>query len=148
MVHKIRIQTSRLRMPLTVEQMHRIAAQINEKAQNRRMIGHIDGAGDRGARIANASHIVLPTATVRGSWIVVEIEIADSPAGRTVKALIEAKVPIRGSLRAVGATGSDVAVYGVDVCLDTDCQEFTVLDDIVDALEESDNLRVELLADS
>jgi hypothetical protein len=130
--HKIRVYASKLSISLTPEQIQRVADQINERAQDRRILGQISGARDGKFRLSAASHAIIPTAEVIGSWIDVEIEPLDTPQGRTLKAWIDSGVPIRGVLRGVGSSGADVRVAGVDVVLDD--QEGTILDDIVEAI--------------
>jgi len=102
------------------------------------MIGQIDVPADGKMRLDKASHIVLPTARVRGSTILVEIEVLEQNSpGRTVAAFIKSGVAIQGTLRG-NVSGLGVAtVFAIDIDLDPNPEE-TVLDDIVDALEASD----------
>jgi hypothetical protein len=142
LVHRIRVRTSNWAQNLSLQQLESLANQINDKAQGRRMLGQISGVGlnDGKTRIHLASHVVLPTARVRGSSILVDIEvIAESGQGRTVAAFIESGLPIRGILRGVMFGWGDMRVHGVDLDLNTQDPEETVLDDIVDALDASDN---------
>lgn len=142
LVHKIRIRTSHWRQRPSLRHLQSIADQINERAQDKRLIGQIAGVGlnDGRSRIRQASHFVLPTARVRGSSIVVDVEIVtDNSPGRTVAALINSGVPIQGTLRCVMSDLDDIRVSGVDIDLSHAPPEDTVLDDIVDALEASDN---------
>ena len=142
LIHKLRIRTCNWRQTPTLQQLESIAAQINERAQDRRMIGQISGVGlnDRECRIRHASHIVMPTASVRGSSILVDIEILEqSNQGRTLAAFIKSGIPIQGELRGVMSDLADLRVTGVDVALSQQNLQETVLDDIVDALEVSDN---------
>jgi hypothetical protein len=142
LVHRIRIRTYTWRQGPTLQQLQAVADQINERAQDRRMIGQIYGAGinDGKTRLRHASHIVLPTARVRGSSILVEIEIVtDSSFGRTVAAFIDAGLQISGCLRGVGSSPEDFRVNTIDIDLSSTNPEETILDDIVDALEVSDN---------
>lgn len=139
--HRIRVRTYRWREGLTLAHLERIVEQINEKAQNRRMIGQIYGAGlnDGKSRISHASHYVMPTAKLQGSSILVDVDIlTDCSPGRTVAAFLEAGLQISGALRAVGSTPADMQVMTVDIDLSTTHPEETILDDIVDALEASD----------
>jgi len=141
LTHKIRIRTDRWGKSLTLSQLEAVVAQINERAQNRRMIGQIDGGSyDGKMRLAYASHVVLPTARLRGSSILVDVEIMiDNPPGRTVAAFIKAGLQISGTLRGLGPRAGGMLVTSVDINLSSTNPEETVLDDIVDALEVSDN---------
>ena len=120
LTHNLRIRTAHWRRPPSLEELGAIASQINDRAQGRRMLGQISGNGDGKMRIRTASHIVLPTARVRGSSILVDIEvIEESSQGRTVAAFFRSGVNIRGVIR--GHTGGlgGIWVAGVDVELDT-----------------------------
>lgn len=138
LIHKIRIRTYPWRTQLSAAMLRSIVSQINDRAQSRRMIGQIAGAGlrDGKTRLNSASHIVMPTARLQGSSIIVEIEIVEETSpGRTVAAFIGSKLPISGVLRAIGSLPDDLHVVSVDIDLSNTRPEETILDDIVDALE-------------
>ena len=123
---------------LRPELLQVLADQINEKAEDRRMIGQWEPSGDGRIRIGDASHVVLPTAKVTKSGaLLVDIKLLDTPMGRNLQALLWAGLKLKGTLRGVGSTIDDVTISGVDVDV-TASAETTVLDDIVDALEMDD----------
>ena len=139
MIYKLRVPVvSATDVAFTREQLQLVADSINEKAKDRRLLGQIESPVDGKTRLDRATHYVLPDAKVRGNSIRVSIEVVDTNAGRTLKALIEGKVPMRGSVRGflLGyIPGSSVS--GIDIDMSPD-PEITVLDDIVEALEEDD----------
>ena len=143
MIHRIRVRTYRWRKDATLAHLERIVDQINEKAQNRRMIGQIYGAGDINdgmTRLNQASHYVMPTARLQGSSILVDVDIIETcTPGRTVAAFLRSGLQISGTLRALGSSLADTEVVSIDIDLSSTHPEETVLDDIVDALEMSDN---------
>jgi hypothetical protein len=135
-VHRIRVPMARQAgSAFTREQLQLIADAINKKAKDRRLLGQIEYPGDGKTRLNRCTHYVLPDAQVRGGSILISIETVDTAPGRTLKAMIEGKVPMRGSIRGfmLGMTPGN-SVSGVDIDLSPD-PEITVLDDIVDALE-------------
>ena len=140
-IHKIRIRTDRWGKSLTLPQLEAVVAQINDRAQGRRMIGQIDGGSyDGKMRLAYASHVVLPTARIRGSSILVDVELmTDNAPGRTVAAFIKAGLQTSGTLRGLGPRPGGILVTSIDIDQSTTNPEETVLDDIVEALEVSDN---------
>jgi hypothetical protein len=139
-VRPIRIQTYHWRQGLKLKHLEDIVQQINKRAQDKRMIGQIHGAGlfDGKTRLTHASHFVLPTARIQGSSIVVDIETLDNGPGNTVAAFFTSGLQVSGFLRALGSMPDLVQVISVDVDLSTTRPEETVLDDIVDALEASE----------
>jgi len=116
--------------------------QINEKAKDGRLLGEIDPQYNDGkVRLANVSHKVLPGAKLNDDGsISVTIQALDTPRGRQLKAMLEhspKKVIIssRGLLKGVGSSPEDVRVSGIDLDISFP-GDWTVLDGIVDALEE------------
>ena len=120
--------------------LEKLATKINDRAQGRQMLGQIDPPIDGRTRINDASHVVLPTARVKGRSLLVDIEVLDTEAGKYLRAMLEGGIQRPGVLRGVGATIEDVSVSGVDVLLDPSNYELrTVLDDIVEAVEDAED---------
>lgn len=141
LVHRIRVRTYHWAEVPSLSQLEKIVNQINERARDKRMLGQIVGVGDHvgRVRIQTASHIVMPTAQIIGSSIVVDVEVLEGTGqGRTLVAFIKAGVPIMGVLRGVrGISFGSARIFGVDIDINNNPEE-TVLDDIVDALEVAD----------
>jgi len=138
LTHTLRIRTTGWQRRPSLVELESIASEINYRAQGRRMIGQIDVPGDGKMRLDKASHLVLPTARVRGSAIMVEIEILEQNSpGRAVAAFIKSGLAIQGNLRGNVSRLGSATVFSIDIDLDPNPEE-TVLDDIVDALEASD----------
>ena len=138
MVHKLRVPLSSASVTFTRAQLQAIADAINEKAEGRRLMGQIQPPLDGKTRLDRVTHVVLSDAKVRGHGIRVSIEVLDTNAGRILKALIEGKIPLRGSVRGfmLGChPGNSISSLDIDMSPDP---ELTVLDDIVDALEGED----------
>lgn len=136
--HTIRIQTKGwIRFP-TAANLEALVKQLNHQARDRRMLGQIDTPCDGRTYLSRASHVVHPTARVRGSWILVEIETVDTAQGRTVAAFFSSGISVQGRLRGVMGDFSDAKIFGIDIDLDL-TGNFTVLDSIVDALDAEDD---------
>lgn len=88
--------------------------------------------------LSATTHVVLPTAKVNGSTIIVEIEMLDNEMGRTLKEMIRTGLSVQGVLRGRVDTTGRIVVFSVDVDTKPD-DELTVLDDIVDALEDAES---------
>ena len=139
MVHKLRVpMDSATSVAFTSEQLQSIADGINEKAEDRRLMVQIEPSLDGKVRLDRVTHVVLPDAKVRGNGVRVSIEVLDTNAGRVLRALIEDGVPMRGAVRGfmLGHRPGN-AISRIDIDMSPD-PEITVLDDIVDALEDED----------
>ena len=136
--HRIRVQVPRFfQQRPTVEVCQRLVDKINSRAEGNAWFGCLDQPYDGKTRLKDVSHIVLPTARLRGDRILVDIDIVDTAPGRTLMAMFEAGVTVAGSLRAVGAGYEDLSISGLDVVFPPNV-ETTVLDEIVDALDDDD----------
>lgn len=142
--HVVRVPFPRQWGPAKIENLQQLADKINERAQDRRMIGQIDPPGDGKSRISEATHVVLPTARVENGEVLVDIEILDTEKGRQLRDILGIGDSFRhlvdgplycGRLRGVGAGIEDAVVASIDFDFEPP-PDRTVLDQINDAVED------------
>lgn len=76
---------------------------LSEAISNRRMFGELDHPADGRTKLARVSHIITRL-DIKGNEVIGEAEILDTPNGRIMKALAEAKAQVGVSSRGFGST--------------------------------------------
>ncbi|MGD9725625.1 MAG: hypothetical protein AB7L09_03405 [Nitrospira sp.] len=118
-------------------------AQMNDLAQQGRLVGCIEASGDGKTRLDSVSHKILPDASInKDGTISVTIEVVDTPIGATLLALLQHSphrviTSCRGILKGYGSSPEDMKVTGVDFDFKFP-KDWTVLDGIVDAMDAND----------
>jgi len=135
---KVRVPFPKAWYPYRIGDLRRIADQINESAQGRRMLGQLDPPGDGKTRLSHVSHVVLPTARVEKNAIFVELELLDTEAGRQAAAMLRGGAQMKANPRGFGSSIQDAKVTGVNLDFNPPPRDWTVLDDILGAVDRDD----------
>lgn len=122
--------------PTTIAELDDIVRQINGIAAQRKLIGALSPNGGQPS-LQRLSHTVLPTARRAGNSVRVEVELLDTSAGTLLQSMVRSGMSPQGVLRGYRDQTGKHIVVSVDIDL-SPTNEFTVLDDIVEALEEDD----------
>ena len=127
----------------TPEALERAVKDMNERAAQGRLLGQLDTPYDGKTRLQDISHKILPDAELNedGSMSV-SIEVLDTPMGRQLKAMLEhspnrVQVSSRANIRGISGGPDDLKITSVDFDFNFP-SDWTVLDGIVDSLENED----------
>lgn len=135
--HTIRIRTTEWKFEVSPVGLQRIVNQINSRALAGQAFGELSPTDGGRLSLAAVTHKILPTARILGSTIIVEVEVLDTHAGALLREFIRSGMSVQGVIRGIVDAAGDIVVHSVDV--DTrPPSEFTVLDDILEALDGED----------
>lgn len=132
---KLRIYTAGWSVQPGREKILDIVDQINRRAGERPMFGELSPSKSMKMSILQASHIVLPTAVLRGTVIVVSVRPTSNEHGELLRSIMRSGLTTQGILRGLcDPVGMTFEVHSVDIDM-SPTQDINVLDDIVEAIE-------------
>lgn len=84
--------------------MGREIKRLSEDLKSRRVLGELDHPADGKTSLKRVSHVITDLWIEKDGRVMGEAEILNTPEGKTLKALIEAQIPIGVSSRGFGST--------------------------------------------
>lgn len=84
--------------------MNREITRLTEDLKSRKVLGELDHPSDGKTSLKRVSHVITDLWIEKDGRVMGEAEILNTPEGKTLKALVEAQIPIGVSSRGFGST--------------------------------------------